>query len=188
MPHDGRSNTVTRLRGDPKPVVLVKMHGAHNTFVLVDERSPREAVSRRPTAMPNSRCRLCAVDGPLDGADGLLILRDAKDDATMALRVFNADGSEAEMCGNGVRCVARYLFDRGEGQAFSLSTSAGRIGARVTARAPFAVAVDMGPVVFPNGAREETLDVLGATWRFYDVSVGNPHAVIFGDAIAKGRS
>lgn len=115
------------------------------------------------------------------GADGLLVLSGAIDarDARVAVQIVNADGSEAEMCGNGMRCVARYLWERGAGDAFALQTRSGRIAATVTAREPFEATIDVGVVVFPRAAEEERLDVLGSTWRFYDVSLGNPHAVIF---------
>ncbi len=165
---DSRSDGAARLASLPK------MHGAHNTFVLVDERPARFTDFGRLARM------LCAADGPMDGADGILVLHDAPH-ATVAMRIFNADGSEAEMCGNGIRCIARYLFERGEGEAFAITTHAGRIEAAVTARSPFAATVDMGAVHFPNGTAEEPLEVLGATWHMCEVSVGNPHAIAFVD-------
>ncbi|MBC5800972.1 MAG: diaminopimelate epimerase [Candidatus Eremiobacteraeota bacterium] len=154
----------------------MKMHGAHNTFVLVDERPAR-------CADYNGLARtLCARDGPVDGADGILVVLEARE-ASVAMRIFNADGSEAEMCGNGIRCIARYLFERGEGDAFTIATGSGRIGATVTARAPFAATVDMGPVHFPHGVEEEALEVSGTTWRLYEVSLGNLHAVALVDDV-----
>ena len=166
----------SRSPGAARLVSLLKMHGTHNTIVLVDERAPRFADFAGLARV------LCAADGPMDGADGILVLHDAPD-ASVAMRIFNADGSEAEMCGNGIRCIARYLFERGEGETFAIVTGAGRIEAAVTTRSPFAATVDMGPVHFPNGTQEEALDVLGATWRMYEVSVGNPHAVAFVDDV-----
>jgi diaminopimelate epimerase len=128
----------------------VKMHGTENSFILIDERPPRleayAALARR----------LCVHDSEFRGADGLLVVRDAPGFAA-GMRIFNRDGSEAEMCGNGVRCVARYLADRD----------------------PFEAQVDIGPVTFPNDARAETAPAAGAIWTFYDVSVGNPHAIVF---------
>jgi diaminopimelate epimerase len=153
-----------------------KMHGSENTFILIDERPPAfadYAVLAR---------RLCAHDGELGGADGLLVVRDAPGFAAEML-IFNADGSQAEMCGNGARCAARYLAERGAGERFRLSTLAGPIEASVLSRDPFEVCVDVGSVRFPNDAQRETVTTAGSTWDFYDVSVGNPHAVIFVDDV-----
>jgi diaminopimelate epimerase len=153
-----------------------KMHGSENTFVLIDER---------PAALEDYGLlarRLCAHDGELGGADGLLVIRDAPGFAAEML-IFNADGSQAEMCGNGARCAARYLAERGAGDRFRISTLAGPIEASILSREPFEVCVDMGPVRFPNDARAETATAAGSTWEFYDVSVGNPHAVIFVDDV-----
>jgi len=152
---------------------VVKMHGAENTFVVLDERP---ATRDRYDALARE---LCAPDGELGGADGLLVVRTAPGAAAEML-VMNADGSEAEMCGNGVRCIARYLADRGAGDAFTIVTAAGPVATTIVARTPaFQVCVDMGVVSFPADARAETLAALGATWTFYDVSLGNPHAVVF---------
>jgi diaminopimelate epimerase len=87
------------------------------------------------------------------------------------------------MCGNGVRCVARYLADRGAPDTFTIATAAGPIGVSVIAREPFEARVDMGLVTFPNDAREETVAAPGGPWTFYDASVGNPHAVLFVDDV-----
>ena len=159
-----------------RQATFLKMHGTGNVFVLVDERPPRferyDALARR----------LCASDGPMDGADGILVVRDARGSAA-EMRIYNADGSEAEMCGNGVRCVARYLSERGARDAFTIATLAGPIAARIVSHEPFEATVDIGAVRFPSGAEEESFEALGITWRFYDVSLGNPHAVLFVDDV-----
>jgi diaminopimelate epimerase len=152
-----------------------KMHGAENAFLVVDERPPRiERYDELARA-------LCAPDGGFDGADGILVIRDAPGFAA-EMRIFNADGSEAEMCGNGVRCVVRYLAERGAGDRFTVRTLAGPIAAEVVSRTPeLRARVDIGLVSFPNGFAAETLVALGTSWTFFDVSLGNPHAVIFVD-------
>ena len=149
-----------------------KMHGAENAFVVIDERPPAFA------NYPELAKRVCAPDGDFGGADGLLVISDAPS-ATAEMRVFNADGSIAEMCGNGVRCVARYLFERGAGDTFIIATLAGRVGAEIVATQPFAARVDIGRVSFPNGEDAKTLTIDGIAWTYYDVSLGNPHAVTF---------
>jgi diaminopimelate epimerase len=115
------------------------------------------------------------------GADGLLLVRDAPGFAA-EMRIFNADGSEPEMCGNGVRCVARYLAERGAGNRFTVKTQAGSIEATVISAAPeYLVRIDMGVPAFPQGERGESIVAAGKTWRFLEVSLGNPHAVIFAE-------
>jgi len=153
-------------------VPIVKMHGAHNAFVLIDERPVRLS------NYPEIARKLCVPDGELGGADGILVVRDAPGFAA-EMRIFNADGSEAEMCGNGVRCVARYLLERGAPERFAISTLAGTIGVEAASRDPFAVRVDIGPVSFPADAREETAIVGGRANAYYEASLGNPHAVVF---------
>ncbi len=153
----------------------LKMHGAQNTFVLVDER-PQTRDDYAALAR-----QVCAPEGPFGGADGLLVVAEAPG-AAAEMRIFNADGTEPEMCGNGVRCVARYLADRGAADAFTIATPAGPIATEIVAREPFAARIDVGPVSFPHGA-PQTLTVLGTTWTFLAVSLGNPHAVIFVDDV-----
>jgi len=153
-----------------------KMHGAENAFVVIDERPPAFA------DYPELAKRVCAPDSEFGGADGLLVVSDAPG-AAAEMRVFNADGSIAEMCGNGVRCVARYLYEHGAGETFTIATLAGPIGAEIVATEPFAVRVDIGPVSFPNGEDAKTLAIDGTTWTYYDVSLGNPHAVTFVDDV-----
>ncbi|GAC1495707.1 MAG: diaminopimelate epimerase [Vulcanimicrobiaceae bacterium] len=151
-----------------------KMHGAHNTFVLVDDRA------RARDAYDELARRVCAPDGPFDGADGLLVVGRTPG-AFAHMRIFNADGSEPEMCGNGVRCVARYLADRGAPQAFTIGTLAGPIATEIVSREPFEARIDVGTVTFAAGVVPEALDVLGTTYAFVEVSLGNPHAVVFVD-------
>lgn len=158
-------------------VPVVKMHGARNAFILIDERPARLS------AYGDIAKNVCGFEGRLNGADGLLVLRDAPGYAA-EMRIFNADGSEAEMCGNGVRCAALYLAERGAPDTFTLATAAGPIGVTIVSRDPFEARVDMGLVSFPGNALEETAAAPGGPWKFYDVSVGNPHAVLFVDNVA----
>ncbi len=152
------------------PVPIVKLNGTRNTFVLVDGRST-------PLADPRAFAqRVCRPVGGF-GADGLLlVLSSAWADARM--RIVNADGSEAEMCGNGIRCVARYLDEHDGRAAAVIETLAGPIQTRVIARAPdFLVSVELNaPQVGPAH------EVAGFT--AIPVDVGNPHVVIFVDDVA----
>jgi diaminopimelate epimerase len=157
------------------------MHGAHNTFVVLDERPPRLA------AYAGLARRVCARGDGGFAADGLLVVLDPPRGTTAAaaMRVINADGSEAEMCGNGVRCVARYLAERGAPDRFTLATAAGPMGVEIVSRAPeFLVRVAMAVPQFPD-AGGRIVRAAGGDWEVQRVDVGNPHAVIFVDDPAR---
>ncbi|MFY9779338.1 MAG: diaminopimelate epimerase [Candidatus Baltobacteraceae bacterium] len=160
-----------------RAIPALKMHGTHNEFILIDERPPQvedyEALARRVCDRTSGW-----------GADGLLVLSE-ESGAAARMRIINADGSEAEMCGNGVRCAARYLAERGAGERFTIATLAGPIEAAIVARAPeFSVRIDVGAPSFPGELRAETLAAAGKVWTFYAVSLGNPHVVVFVDDVA----
>lgn len=145
------------------PTHVVKMHGARNDFVLLDARdAPVERESELATRLCDRRAGV--------GADGLLLVEPSRI-AQVAMRIFNADGSEAEMCGNGIRCVARYLDERGEGGVLGIETASGVIETRVIAREPqYLVRVAMGVPSYEPLAD----DVPNAHF----VSLGNPHVVL----------
>jgi len=130
------------------------------------------------------------------GGDGILaILPGIEGDARM--RVLNADGSEAEMCGNGIRCVAKVLYESDPAlrkPVLEIDTGAGLLACEMTASGGHvdSVTVEMGRPRFtrdeiplaPGGAARVTRESIGAegrTFRFTAVSMGNPHAVIFVD-------
>jgi diaminopimelate epimerase len=151
-------------------VPVVKLNGTNNSFILVDGRFTALA---DPAAFAR---RACDPSAGL-GADGLLLLLPSAT-ADVRMRIINADGSEAEMCGNGTRCVARYLDEHDGRSAARLETLAGPIYTRVVERDPnYRVEVELNA---PHiGA---TCDVAG--FRAISVDVGNPHAVIFVDDLA----
>jgi len=156
-------------------VSVVKMHGTHNEFIVLDDRSSRvgdySALARR----------LCDRREGL-GADGLLVITAPPPggDALATMRVINADGGEAEMCGNGARCVARYLAERGAGDRFTLATLAGPIALEIVAREPeWLVKVDVGVPYLVIGPRAQRVEAAGEVWHVHEVRLGNPHAVIF---------
>lgn len=111
------------------------------------------------------------------GGDGLVLIS-LSDVADFKMRIFNADGSEAKMCGNGIRCVAKYVYDKGytKKTELAIETLSGIKYLRLTVKdgKVDTVAVDMGKVTV--GEEEE---VAGVT--LIPVDVGNPHAVIFVD-------
>jgi len=114
------------------------------------------------------------------GGDGLICICPS-DRADFRMRMFNADGSEGEMCGNGIRCVGKFVYDKGltHKTELSIETLAGRRGLALQVGADGrvrAVTVDMGP---PAPGSEQTLTVLGREWVVRPISMGNPHAVTF---------
>ena len=111
------------------------------------------------------------------GADGLILVRPSTK-ADFQMRIFNPDGSEPEMCGNGIRCFARFLLEKGitDKESLEVETKAGIIKPHVIEGG---VRVDMGEPVI--GAKEEELKLKDRTLYFTEVSMGNPHAVVFSD-------
>ena len=112
--------------------------------------------------------------------DGLLVIRERRRcDAEM--RIFNADGSEPEMCGNGIRCVVRYLTERCGVEPRTILTGKGPVTTLVTAREPeFIVRADLGEIVVPRRIDPQPLGS-ASPFSFVSVDVGNPHAVVFVD-------
>ena len=167
-------------------IPFTKMHGLGNDYVYIDcfatpvdtLPDPHELAAR----LSNRRFSV--------GADGLVLILPS-DKATARMRMFNADGSEGLMCGNAIRCVGKYLYERGlissdtreltvetgSGiKTLSLSVKDGAVGAVVTA-----ITVDMGAVTVSD---PYTAEAMGQSYTLLPVSVGNPHAVCFADDLA----
>src|SRR5262249_7635766 len=130
------------------------------------------------------------------GSDGLiLICPSEKADARM--RMFNADGSESEMCGNGIRCVAKFVYDHGIAQkpvltvetgrgilTLQLEGGAGKVrGARVDMGEPIFVGKDIPTLLPGDPPRDFPFEVDGQPLKLACVSMGNPHCVVFVDEI-----
>jgi diaminopimelate epimerase len=161
---------------------FTKMHGLGNDFLVVDDREPH-AVD-----WPALARGVCARRTGV-GADGVLLVQ-RSEVADLRLRIVNADGSDAEMCGNGVRCAA--LFAAGErisGRRMRWETAAGGVTTELLGEG--AVRVDMGPprlrpadVPFDHDG-ERALDVTlvagGERLRISAVGMGNPHCVVLVD-------
>ncbi len=161
-----------------------KMHGLGNDFMVVD-------ATRQPFGLGPDRIRDLADRHRGIGFDQLLVIEPAPEGG-LNYRIFNADGSSAEQCGNGMRCLARYAFDVGYADSDSIHFGQGR--ARIEARraAGEAIAVDMGPprlepAEIPFQADKQapsyTLTVNGLELTIGAVSMGNPHAVVKVDDI-----
>lgn len=151
-----------------------KWHGIGNDFVLLDARGGAPAIDFAALAVAMCHRRLGI------GADGLLLLLSAEG-YHAEMRMWNPDGAEAEMCGNGVRCAGRIVGAARLGQPCSLLTGAGRV--HTTLREDGQVAVDMGAARWDGVSTRPLLDAsLGfGGLRGTAVSMGNPHLVIFVD-------
>ena len=119
------------------------------------------------------------------GSDGMIYVSPSKI-ADFKMRIFNADGSEAKMCGNGIRCVGKYVYDKGytDKTRLTVETLSGikTLELNVSLGKVKSVTVDMGEAV---ASEDITLNVDGTDVVLTPVSVGNPHAVIFVDDIEK---
>jgi len=157
-----------------------KLEGLGNDFILLDGLK-KELILTKARAL-----KLCDRHFGI-GADGILLLLKPKSrGADFRMRIFNADGSEAEMCGNGIRCLARYLFDRGLSKKIRLRIET-RAGIMEVERRNHLFRVCIGrpefaPEKVPVLSREpvigKVLSLEGQKFRVTCVSVGNPHCVI----------
>jgi diaminopimelate epimerase len=165
---------------------FVKMHGLGNDFVFLDHFSVAEDVD-----YPELAKQLCHRQFGI-GGDGLIVILPSKV-ADIRMRIINSDGSEPEMCGNGIRCCARYVYDRGIVQhtpmrvetlagilTLKLNIQGGRVhGVQVDMGEPI-LRADLIPVLVKGEAVVgQLLEVLGKTFQYTAVSMGNPHCVIF---------
>jgi len=156
---------------------FTKMHGLGNDFMVVaSDAEPPAATTIR--ALADRRTGV--------GFDQLLWVGPAHDPGTAAsYRIFNGDGSEAEQCGNGARCIARFLADRGAAGELVLEHAGGRSPARILADGSVTVALgepDFRPARVPFSAPAEAeaygVEVDDETVELRVVSVGNPHGVL----------
>ncbi len=163
------------------------MHGNGNDFVLLDLRE-------QSFDLGEERVRMIADRHRGVGFDQLLVLQPADSAGALArIEIWNSDGSRAEQCGNGMRCIGEYLRRRGDAgdQPFNVIGPVDTI--RMTCVAPGQVSVDMGlprfePAQVPTSLSpadgEYHLQVDGSDHRFGAVSMGNPHAVFRVDHVA----
>ena len=167
-------------------MLFTKMHGAGNDYVYVncfDQPIPTDA----PELARRMSHRHFGI-----GGDGLILIRPS-DVADARMQMFNADGSEAEMCGNGIRCVAKYVYDHGISQkpTLQIETGAGvlTIDVETTNGKVDRVRVDMGepileaaqiPTKLPGSpVVNAELAIDGRSFQATCVSMGNPHCIIF---------
>jgi diaminopimelate epimerase len=152
------------------PTIATYGHGTENDFVILFDPNSQYSIT------PAQIAAICNRDTGV-GADGFI--RITKPDGKWFMDYSNSDGSIAEMCGNGIRVMARYLVARGhlpEG-IFAINTRAGIKHLRVPLEGD--ISVNMGQVTDEMEEIEVTQN--GKTWSGLNISVGNPHAVVFLD-------
>ena len=169
---------------------FVKMHGAGNDYIYID-------CFDQPVPLNPPHLAVVLSDRHRGiGADGLILVRPSER-ADARMQMFNSDGSEAEMCGNGVRCVAKYVFEQGIARrnALTIETGRGVVDLQLSVERGLVeeVRVNMGrpvlesrliPTLLPGdppvGAE---LQIAGRTLIVTCVSMGNPHCVVFVDEL-----
>lgn len=170
-------------------IEFVKYHGLGNDFILIDNRQQAE-----PRLTPEQAIQWCDRHFGI-GADGVIFALPGQDGTDYTMRIFNSDGSEPEMCGNGIRCLARFIADleiaeRGQAQpAYRIHTLAGVMVPRLNPDGQ--VTVDMGQpkllaaeipttlAAVDEKVVDVPLQVAGQTWQVTCVSMGNPHCITF---------
>ncbi|MEH2283124.1 MAG: diaminopimelate epimerase [Nostoc sp.] len=179
-------------------IEFTKYHGLGNDFILIDNRS-----SSLPVVTPEQAIKLCDRHFGI-GADGVIFALPGENGTDYTMRIFNSDGSEPEMCGNGIRCLAGFVADLeglGTGQESSQSSITYRIhtlaGVMIPQILPNGqVKVDMGlprllageipTTLAPTQEKviSQPLEVAGQIWEVTCVSMGNPHCITFVEDVA----
>jgi diaminopimelate epimerase len=176
-------------------IKFTKMHGIGNDYIYIDTFEQNEPEMGWVELAKRVADRRFGV-----GGDGLILIEPPRSEqAHGTMRMFNADGSESEMCGNGLRCVSKYLHDfKYKGlDHLDLDTGVGCLGVDIVKRHENGlvdtVKINMGEPILkaeaiPNVGlgmgQEDTLEVDGQEFKYTAVSMGNPHCVIFVDSVA----
>ncbi len=171
---------------------FTKMHGCGNDYVYVNGFSQHIDADNKPELVRRLSDRHFGI-----GGDGVIFINPGKK-AAFEMEMYNADGTRAQMCGNGIRCVAKYVYDYGLTDKTSITVESfgavkyldltlgtdGTVSTvRVNMGAPILTASEV-PVLSDNEqVVDEEITVNGQTYRMTCVSMGNPHAVVFVDDI-----
>ena len=169
---------------------FVKMHGLGNDFVFIEDKTGQD---KDYTALARAMCnRHTGI-----GADGLIVIVDSRV-ADVRMRIINSDGSEAEMCGNGIRCFAKYVYDSGiiEKKQFTVETPAGIMEPEITVGADNKaelITINLGRPSFNRSefpmegtagrVLNEDLCVDGENWKITSLLMGVPHTVTYVDDV-----
>jgi diaminopimelate epimerase len=164
------------IEGRIAMIPFTKMHGNGNDFLVICNTDLAFSTGDL-SALALDACRRKESVG----ADGILVI-EPSERANFRMRIFNADGSEGEMCGNGARCIARYAFENGMApESMVFETLAGLIRAGVNGER---VSLDLGEICLKDGWFGDRLMVRGAPCASVYLKVGVPHCVVFLDDFA----
>lgn len=160
-------------------VKFTKMHGAGNDYIYINTMV-------YPLKNPEALAVKWSTPHTGIGSDGLVLI-DKSDIADFSMRIFNADGSEAMMCGNASRCIGKYVYDKGliDKQTITLETPSGikELALSIDKGKVVEVTVDMG---IPEIKKEDLiLEAGGVKYTGTVISMGNPHFVIFVEDISR---
>ncbi len=172
---------------------FTKMHGCGNDYIYIDGAAERIAQEEKPELVRVLSDRHFGI-----GGDGVIFINPSAE-ADFEMEMYNADGSRAEMCGNGIRCVAKYVYDKGltdkeEIDIVSagvvkhivLETAAGKaVRAKVNMGRPELRAEKIPVTALGETVIGEEIEAAQRTWKMTCVSMGNPHAVVFADDTAQ---
>ncbi|AXV37578.1 MAG: diaminopimelate epimerase [Methanobacterium sp. BRmetb2] len=177
---------------EEKFILFSKMQGLGNDYIVIDETKEEIIPENKKPEFVEETCQR----GFSIGADGVIFVSPATvDEADIRFRIFNADGSEAEMCGNGIRCFAKFVYENGINlkERIKVETLAGIkiVENKLTGREVISSKVDMGTATF----KTEEIPMISKLDEFIDqelplndknikltaVNVGNPHTVTFTD-------
>ncbi|MBC7971826.1 MAG: diaminopimelate epimerase [Verrucomicrobia bacterium] len=169
---------------------FTKYHGLGNDFILIDNRAAAE-----PRLTPDDAIQWCDRHFGI-GADGVIFALPGQGGTDYTMRIFNNDGSEPEMCGNGIRCLAKFIAELEgitEPRSYKIHTLGGLITPKLEADG--LITVDMGkprllaaeiPTTLTAADEKvvnQPLEVAGKTWQVTCVNMGNPHCVTFVDDV-----
>lgn len=159
-------------KGRPTMINCSKMNGNGNDFLVIDNMS----LALDGTALAKTALLACRRREAL-GADGVLVA-EPSECADFRMRLFNSDGSEGEMCGNGARCIARFAFEKGivRSQEMTFETLGGDVRAVVRGER---VTLDLAPVSVADAVVDSHAEVDGFEFNYTFLTVGVPHTVIF---------
>jgi diaminopimelate epimerase len=172
-------------------IEFTKYHGLGNDFILIDNRADTQPIITSEQAV-----QLCDRHFGI-GADGVIFALPGEEAGDYTMRIFNSDGSEPEMCGNGIRCLAQFIADLEGADAkpeYRIHTLAGVIIPKIEGEGK--VRVDMGmpqllaaqiPTTLAQAEQKAIavpLQVAGQSWEVTCVSMGNPHCITFVEDVA----
>lgn len=179
-----------RKRGDE--MKFTKMHGCGNDYIYVDGQAEKILAENKPELVRRLSDRHFGI-----GGDGVIFINPS-DIADFEMEMYNLDGSRAEMCGNGIRCVAKFVYDKkltdktsvsicsfGKIKYLDLFIKEGKVSTvKVNMGSPVLEAEAIPVIAEGKNVIDERIEVDGREYKMTCVSMGNPHAVVFVDEVS----